>query len=195
LTEIRCKILGGYVDGAVELLNTHFPTVLSESVDPVVIHRAPSSNEAQFLATTSVDPAHLSLNLRILAFIEACRTTPLQYASPGTATHLSSDKDPGVQTYDFDDPVAYDRHLEELLTRVRKLYTSANALRKPTDRGTYLEELGQVGGLLAYKTPESSPMAKYLSLARREAVADQINSAVLCRLFKAVLFPLLISCR
>lgn len=159
----------------------------------MVVHRTPS-NEVQFLATTSVDPAHLSLNLRILAFIEACRTIPLQYTSPGTTADLSPDKELKAQIYDFDDPVAYDRHLEDLLTRVRKLYTSASALRKPTDRGTYLEELGQVGGLLAYKTPEKSPMAKYLSLARREAVADQINSAVLCRLFKVVFLPLFIGC-
>jgi len=83
--------------------------------------------------------------------------------------------------YDPEDPVAYDQHLNSLLSRVKKLYASANALREPIDRGTYLEELGQVGGLLAYRVPEKSPMAKYLSQARREAVADQINSAILYR--------------
>jgi hypothetical protein len=41
--------------------------------------------------------------------------------------------------------------------------------------------LDQVGGLLAYKVPEKSPMARYLSQGRREAVADQINAAVLCK--------------
>ncbi|KAF8163384.1 hypothetical protein B0H34DRAFT_321532 [Crassisporium funariophilum] len=68
-----------------------------------------------------------------------------------------------------------------LLTRAQKLYAFSNTLQNPVDRVTYLKELENVGGLLAYKVPENSSMAKYLALERREAVADQINRAILKR--------------
>lgn len=66
-----------------------------------------------------------------------------------------------------------------LLTKAQKLYALSNTLQHPLDRATYLKELENVGGLLAYKVPEKSSMAKYLTLERREAVADQINRAIL----------------
>ena len=51
----------------------------------------------------------------------------------------------------------------------------------------YLNELGSVGGILAYKFPEESPLAVYMSQARREGIADQIDSAILCAcLFSSV---------
>ena len=68
-----------------------------------------------------------------------------------------------------------------LLTTAQKLYALSNTLPNPVDRATYLKELENVGGLLAYKVPEKSSMAKYLTLERREAVADQINRAILSK--------------
>jgi len=52
----------------------------------------------------------------------------------------------------------------------------------PSDQDFYMEEIQNVGALMAYQVPEKSPVAKYLSMFRREAVADQINSAILCTL-------------
>jgi solute carrier family 66 (lysosomal lysine-arginine transporter), member 1 len=74
-------------------------------------------------------------------------------------------------------------HQMALLTRAQKLYALSNTLQNPLDRATYLKELENVGGLLAYKVPEKSSMAKYLTLERREAVADQINRAILSKSF------------
>ena len=201
-----------------DLLHTHFPTTLTRSsldtemnddayffpnlkrrkVDP-----HPSSGSIprmiQFLTSTTVDPLHLNLNLRILAFTEACRTVPLPYPPPSAISSLTgspslSDVDtdiddgdeptptPGLIPDEATDPIAHQQHLENLITRIQKLHVLANALPKESDRKTYTEELDQVGGLLAYKVPEKSPVARYLSQARREAVADQINAAVLCKL-------------
>jgi hypothetical protein len=216
LLEIRQKILSGRVDGAVALLHTHFPSVLTRSsldteMDDdsyflpnqkkrrVDLHTSPGSNPptVQFLASTTVDPLHLNLNLRILAFTEACRTTPLPYPPPSAISSLTgspslSDVDTDIDDGDepaptaglipdeTTDPIAHQQHLGNLIARIQKLYTLANALPKESDRKTYAEELDQVGGLLAYKAPEGSPMARYLSQGRREAVADQINAAILC---------------
>ena len=150
----------------------------------------------QFLTSTTVDPLHLNLNLRILAFTEACRTIPLPYPPPSPISSLTGSPPSDVDT-DIDDgdepvptlglipneaidPVAHDQHFSNLITRIQKLYVLTNALPRESDRKTYAEELDQVSGLLAYKLPEKSPMARYLSQGRREAVADQINAAVLC---------------
>jgi hypothetical protein len=134
-----------------------------------------------------VDPTHLSLNLRILAFTEASRTVPLEYnphpehgdEPTSSALYATSVPSPEAPIYDEDDPEA---KKIELLCMAQKLYSAASQLQDPNARAAYLKELGLVGGLLAYKHPENSPMAKYLSQERREAVADQINSAILCTL-------------
>ena len=172
-----------------------FPNQKRRKVDP---RTSPGSNPAMihFLTSTTVDPLHLNLNLRILAFTEACRTIPLPYPPPSAISSLTGSPSPSDIDTDIDDeedatlslipdeaadPIAHQQHLTNLITRIQKLYVLANALPKESDRKTYAEELDQVGGLLAYKVPEESPMARYLSQGRREAVADQINAAVLCK--------------
>jgi len=199
----------------VDLLHTNFPTVLTRpSLDTemddnshffpnqkrrkVDSRTPPGSNSAmiQFFTSTTVDPHHLNLNLRILAFTEACRTILLPYPPPSAISSLTGSPSPSDIDTDIDDedeatlslipdeaadPIAHQQHLNNLITRIQKLYVLANALPKEGDRKTYAEELDQVGGLLAYKVPEKSPMARYLSQGRREAVADQINAAVLCK--------------
>jgi hypothetical protein len=178
-------ILSGRVDEATNILNDHFPLVLSE-MQLYPYHQPDSRNLTsgwvEAVAPTSVDPTHISLNLRILAFTEASRTVPLEYdphyKQGGEPTSCSlPPSSPKSSIHDQDDPEAKQT---ELLCLAQKLYSSANQLRDANARAAYLKELGNVGGLLAYKHPESSPMAKYLSQTRREAVADQINSAILC---------------
>lgn len=113
------------------------------------------------------------LNLHIHAFIEANRTVPLPYYPPGTAISPASpvlrpERDESEQAN------------AALLHRAQNLYSEANRLPGPQDRVEYLKELGQVGVLLAYSIPENSPSSEYLSQPRREAIADQIDSAILC---------------
>lgn len=173
------------MDEAIALLNEHFPLVLGETENNTHKRTEPPASlpgQVDYLAPTSVDPTHLSLNLRIMAFIEASRTVPLEYDPrplPQTEktlpVHSTHKKESSI--YEADDPEAKQI---DLLFRAQKLYAAANLLHDPSDRARYLKELGNVGGLLAYKEPESSPMAKYLSQERRESVADQINGAILC---------------
>jgi hypothetical protein len=72
-----------------------------------------------------------------------------------------------------------DAHLARLLKHVHELYECAQALQDPHGRAACLQDLSAVSGLLAYKVPEQSPMAKHLTQERREVVADEINSAIL----------------
>lgn len=125
---------------------------------------------------TVLDPTLLSLNLRIHAFIEACRTIPMPYTPLHRNTHVET---PKPSTDLAPDLLIDERYQTELLLRGQKLYASVELLRKPEDRATYSKELENVGGLLAYKVPELSPMSKYLDQARRESVAEQINRAIL----------------
>jgi len=72
-----------------------------------------------------------------------------------------------------------DAHLARLLKHVHELYDCVQALQEPHERAELQHELSAVSGLLAYKVPEQSPMAKYLTQERREVVADEINGAIL----------------
>lgn len=173
--EIRAHILSGRVDDATELLNEYFPSVLSGLIpSPTLSEDKKIPSNMNYIASTSVDPAHLTLNLRILSFIEACRTVPLDYlpASDISKSPQPTTAIPEVPTEPLEAQMV-------LLSKAQKLHALATALPNAADRAIYLKELNNVGGLLAYKVPETSSIAKYLSQERREAVADQINSAIL----------------
>ncbi|KAG1782613.1 PQ loop repeat-domain-containing protein [Suillus placidus] len=179
--EVQTEILSGRIDEATALLDEHFPSVLassnvsssetSSSVDS-------SPDRIEYTSRTVLDPTLLSLNLRIHAFIEACRTIPLPYVPPHRTTPITT-LEPTTNISRDPDLMADERYQTELILRAQKLYALVELLQKPEDRATYLKELENVGGLLAYKVPEMSPMSKYLDQARRECVADQINRAIL----------------
>lgn len=186
---IEFEILSGNVKEATVLLNRHFPKVLAEDSsdnEMEVTDENVNPSRLEYIGET-VNPIHLSLNLRILAFIEACRTVPLVYTSPsrGAVSPISLNPDVAVVSASpiKRDQKDKDNHTEELLFSVQKLRATVNALRKSDDRAIYDRELLNVGGLLAYAVPENSPMAKYLHQERRDRVAEQINSAILCSLF------------
>ena len=167
------------MDDAIALLNRHFPTVLAEHVGATLVADSaprPEISNLEYISSTSTEPAHLLLNLRILAFSEACRTIPLDYPPKPVSP------DAMVTSPAFEEPEETPEYLEQqlaLLTQAQKLYAFSKTLLDANDRATYLKELENVGGLLAYKVPEKSPMAKYMTMERREAVADQINRAIL----------------
>lgn len=158
------------------LLNEHFPAVLSVDYErpPQII---PPGRFA-YLPATSVDPSHLALNLRILRFIEAARTRPLPYpehsAPPATNDHITNDTR-NTQRENEASPASAD-----LLHRAQALYSEASSLPVPSDRALYINELSQACAILAYREPEVGPMAKYMTQDRREAVADQVDRAILC---------------
>ncbi|KAF8557320.1 hypothetical protein OG21DRAFT_1435558, partial [Imleria badia] len=182
---IQFEILSGNVKEAIALLNRHFPKVLAEDNsdnDMEVTDENVNPSRLEYIAET-VNPIHLSLNLRILAFIEACRTVPLVYTPPTQSIESPIFMDMDV-AMDPASPIKRDlkdeeNHQAELLICVQKLYATVNGLRKSEDRAIYLKELSNVGGLLAYTIPEKSPMAKYLHQERRDRIAEQINSAIL----------------
>lgn len=159
------------------MLDQHFPLVLSE--DAGTYEQRPATNNTEYVSSTSTEPAHLNLNLRILAFSEACRTIPLNYSRKAES---SADEIPADAMITDEDE---GEKQVALLQRAQKLYAYSTMLPNPTDRDTYLKELENVGGLLAYKVPEKSSIAKYLTLERREAVADQISRAILSKLISS----------
>lgn len=72
-----------------------------------------------------------------------------------------------------------DPHVIKMIRQGQKLYSLLEQIHSPVERDLYVQELINVGALLAYPHPESSPLARYLSMERREAVAEQINKAIL----------------
>lgn len=154
----------------------HFSSVLDPS-SPTVS----SSTDATtftYVPSTSVDPLHLLLNLRILDFIESSRTAPLPYHHLGAKVPLSPPPIPAPTNRGPGEEFSEQQLVQ--LHKAQRLYSEAGSLPKPTDRALYLKELSQVTALLAYTDPENSIMAPYLAQERREAVADQIEGAILC---------------
>ncbi len=143
----------------------------------------PVISNLEYVSSTSTEPAHLLLNLRILAFCEACRTVPLNHppgpepkVDPGLVNSLGGkveSKTSGGMSN------AQEKQMELLLLKAQKLYALTNMLPNSADQATYSKELKNVSGLLAYPVPENSSIANYLTMERREAVADQINRAIL----------------
>ncbi|KAH7913746.1 PQ loop repeat-domain-containing protein [Hygrophoropsis aurantiaca] len=183
---ITTHIMSGRVDEAIALLNEHFPSVLCEAKGYPLQVTSPSNSAAEkddYIRFSTMEPVHLSLNLRVLAFIEACRTVPLEYnASPPRGTTTTIDSAPQSKPmYDPEDLMAEEARQSDLLVRGQKLRATVELLPKPHDYASYMKELSNVSGLLAYKVPETSPMSKYLHQERRNRVADQINMAILYR--------------
>lgn len=173
------------------MLKEHFPAVLAEGQPPEPSKRPGTSNTVYYASRTSVDPSHISLNLCIHTFVEACRTVPLPYNLEQTSS-ASRPSAPGTSRLSNLDPSSSlaqgsvtrdEAELADLVLRAQKLHAAVHMLHKASDREMYGEELKRVCSLLAYPVPESSPMCRYLGQARREAVADQINSAILCEYF------------
>lgn len=71
---------------------------------------------------------------------------------------------------------ARQKHLFQLASG---LYQNVKTLACATDRDIYAKEVEQVCSLMLGPSPETSLAAPYLSMSRREALADQVNSAML----------------
>ncbi len=202
IAEINTYILSGRIDDAIELLNKHFPAVLStksrRSEDRTNVRQELESGlgrdsrqdttfcttRKDYIAPHSLDPAHLSLNLRIQAFIEMCRTVPLPYKAPHGKKNLVSTE--SSDTSEDSPQQSSDKDIRDdmlLLSKAQKLYALVSMLPNPSDHERYYQELKDVAGLLAYKVPETSLSSKFLSQQRREAVAEQIHSAILSNYF------------
>ncbi|KAI0273728.1 CTLH/CRA C-terminal to lish motif domain-containing protein [Gloeopeniophorella convolvens] len=196
--DVQISILSGHIDDAIGLLDAKFPAILDrslpqgpepdtasdDSTDTGPAQAVAKQPQPEFVGTVlpfTIEPAHLYLDLRILAFIEASRTRPLPYPS-AKAAPIDVDPIPRISTPNNLRPETdSDAHLAQLLKYVYELYDCAQALKDPHERAEYQHELSTVCSLLAYKVPEQSPVANYFSQERRQTVADEINSAILHR--------------
>ncbi|EPS98535.1 hypothetical protein FOMPIDRAFT_1126344 [Fomitopsis schrenkii] len=190
--EIRFRILSGQIDEAIDLLNQYFPSVLADNSEMQPLCKM--DGRLEYIPSTSVNPAHLLINLHIQGFIEAARSVPLPYYPPGNTTPLSPP--PSQNDIVGEDKEAADlRATERLLHRAQNLYAEANRLPNTAERGQYILELGKVGSLLAYAIPENGPVTQYLGQDRREALADCIDSAILYRTGQPVVSKLELAAR
>ncbi|KAG8902850.1 hypothetical protein FRB99_004012 [Tulasnella sp. 403] len=193
--EIREHILEGRIDAARQMLDVKFPSVLNvppktrlgTSSIPTTLQTpsAPTQTDSSSSSqqTThpqspfSLDPRHLSLNLHIQEFIESMRTIPLSRSYPAS----SSTQHIGASTFADGAPSIPLSDPETFVPKAQQLALLVSELPSALDRDTYSMELDGVSALMAYSVPESSPVSKYMGMERREAVAEQINSAILCQ--------------
>ncbi|KAG9002694.1 hypothetical protein FRB90_011335 [Tulasnella sp. 427] len=193
--EIREHILEGRIDSARKLLEKEFPAVLEippgtrPQPSPVLYLQSlhsppyPSSSSPSTSRNThpapppppvesafSLDPRHLSINLFIQEFIESVRTVP-------PSRNSASDEELGP----IEPKVLSAADQARLITRAQYLHLIASQLPTKGEQSAYEDELTNVCALMAYHLPEKSPVERYLSMERREAIAEQINCAILYR--------------
>ena len=183
ILEIRDLVLSGKIDQAIHQLDKHFPSVLGVSRERSV----PASKiSAASNIPISVASTHLALNLRIQAFLELSRTSPLPHPSETLSTSTervsSSSIAPktGLQTASSMDKASQKKKQAALLGAAQSLLVETNKL-EPKYRALYLKELTEVSVVMAYHQPEFSPAKAYLGIERRQALAEQVDAAVLCR--------------
>ncbi|CAE7106658.1 unnamed protein product [Rhizoctonia solani] len=143
----------------------------------------------------SINPAHILFNLRVQQFVEAIRTVPLPPSSKehdeaslagsivedlgDTKTISPNPVDDSEYTVSSSTKSSSEARQRRLFQLASGLYQSIKSLACPADREIYAKEVEQVCSLMLGPSPESSLAAPYLSMNRREAVADQVNSAML----------------
>ncbi|CAE6508593.1 unnamed protein product [Rhizoctonia solani] len=162
---------------------THVPTQTSRNPKSLNLGR-------------SVNPAHILFNLRVQQFVEAIRTVPLppsskEHDQASLTEPIKVEEVGGIESISPDSvgrnehnissstksrSEARQRHLFQLASG---LYQGIKSLACSADREIYAKEVEQVCSLMLGPSPESSLAAPYLSMSRREAVADQVNSAML----------------
>ncbi|KAJ4487853.1 lish motif-containing protein [Lentinula aciculospora] len=74
-----------------------------------------------------------------------------------------------------------------LLNSAQKLYALVKMLPSGENVSRYTKELESVTGLLAYQFPEKSSVSEFLDQERRDAVADQIDYAILYHVKRPVI--------
>lgn len=197
----------------------HFPAVLTTSdlpTEPTSLRGTTNGSSSTSgdksrpslpCYASSLDGAHLALNLQIQAFIEAVRgasksatstsgstgevtqtaaanaaaaagvspsalraASPSTFSDSGTSSTASLPAGPGAAS---GAPGIFEslELVQGINARVQKLPEYWRAM--------YLKELEGVTALLAYEDLERSPVRRFLDQSRRNALAEQVNSAIL----------------
>ncbi|WVW83974.1 hypothetical protein I302_105997 [Kwoniella bestiolae CBS 10118] len=179
--EILNHILNGSIPKSVHLLNTHFPSVLDETLPQISnghSHSLPSSsrptyqppNHAIPVLPNSTDPAHIKLNLQFQEFIEHFRQlNPSTPSSPSSSIgSLNGSGSTGSGS----------TNLTNALIAAQGLHAEAKRL-PPEIRAIFLKEINDAGALFAYSNPETSILSGFLDQERRIRLSEMVNGAIL----------------
>ncbi|WWC62028.1 uncharacterized protein I303_104615 [Kwoniella dejecticola CBS 10117] len=182
-------ILNGSITKAVDLLRTHFPSVLDESLGPgpdqpvtngssshYIYPKYPSNHSVPVLIK-STNPSHVKLNLQIQQFIESLRQLNPS-SSNGTGSMPSSPSSSIGSLGNSGSLSSSSMGLTHTLSAAQGLHSEAKKL-PPDIRAIYLQEIQEVGALLAYADPENGPLKGFLSQDRRIKLSEMVNAAIL----------------
>lgn len=135
----------------------------------------------------SLSPSILALNLQMQTFVELMRvahSSPSRTSTPAPTplsdsflSTASNGTDPmSTSTSSLSSPTST---LALAISRSQSLSMRVRALPPGKDREAWERECIDVAGLLAYKDLSSCPVRGYLAQARRETLAELVNSAIL----------------
>ncbi|WWC70046.1 uncharacterized protein I206_103990 [Kwoniella pini CBS 10737] len=178
-------ILNGSISKSVDLLKTYFPSVLDDSLEiksstingfesNYINPKYPSNHSIPVLIKSTI-PSHVKLNLQIQQFIESLR----QLNPSSSSSSIPSSPSSSIGSLGNSGTLSSSSiGLTHTLSAAQGLHSEAKKL-SPDIRAIYLQEIQDVGALLAYADPENGPLKGFLSQDRRIRLSEMVNSAIL----------------
>jgi hypothetical protein len=190
IPEIRLAIRCGRIQDAEALIKKYFPSVINLLPQPPLSRLGEPGSAMAYVPQTSVDTHDIVMNLKIQQFIEDCRTVPLPFHPSNEEPSLPESSTSGSAPQNPENPTEAAEKQTALLKAAQKLYAFALVVPDPEHKAAFLKTLAHVAGLLAYKVPEESPIKEYFSQVRRDAVAQQVVTAILCKHISTISFAM-----
>lgn len=153
---------------AASLSNGHSNGSSTNGTNGHPLKQSPLPNYILPVFHNSFNPDHIRLNLEIQQFIELFRRPPSSSPPSPSSSNSSITSEPSNGS----------NGVTHSLAAAHNLYTEVNKLN-PDDHAVYMQEMKDVGALLAYTNPETSILKGFLDQRRRIALAEQVNKAIL----------------
>lgn len=183
--EMRRAILSGNIDHALEVTNSHFPTVLAENPD-ILFHLKCRKWVELISKTTELSKKQdaqegrrtNSSHEKAPAEDDFAQDMELDDHNDGTRQSNASDKAPAT-----DSVVQYDQLINEAM-----LYGQELQREYRDEGGEYAKTLQDIFSLVAYDHPKDSVHGHLLDTSGRVTVAEELNSAILGLLLTIIVF-------
>jgi len=180
---MRRAILSGDIDQALEVTNSHFPTVLAENPD--ILFRLKCRKWVELISKTTelnrkqAQEGRRSSSNHSKGFgvdNDFAQAMDLDSHTEGIQPTTESDKAPSTDSF-----LQYDQLINEAM-----LYGQELQREYRDEDGEYAKTLQDIFSLVAYNDPKDSVHGHLLDSSGRVTVAEELNSAILGTLYSLI---------
>lgn len=188
-TSIRTAIVNGRIDEAIGLIEHHFPSLLEEQGKSTLLllkcgkfiemmreYSEYAQSEGCHCEESTIDRSRPTR--RRLSYAEIT-SHPKNTQFDFTEKVASEKKAHMVDIVEFDEPTSHKDNSASFLEQVMKYGQQIQEEYKLDHSEKTKESLMEIFSLLAYPDPYNSPVAHIMSVSRRDALATEVNTAIL----------------